>query len=99
MADFMQMMEAMKVELATEGNIQQHAMNDPLCLLYYPMRSKCYWWSIVMLLRPTVIAIAYNARNRDTGALPTAIPALHSTSLLARRSKCASSNLASKLMC
>ena len=77
----------------------RHAVTDPLSMLYYPFRPECYWWSIVLLLRPTVIAIAYNARNRDTGALPTAIPALHSTSLLARRSKCASSNLASKLMC
>ena len=44
-------------------------MTDPLCLLYYPMRRKCYWWSIVMLLRPTVIAVTYNARNRGTGLI------------------------------
>ena len=42
---------------------------DPLCLLYYPMRRECYWWSIVMLLRPTPIALAYIARDRGTGLL------------------------------
>jgi hypothetical protein len=44
-------------------------MEDPLCLLYYPMRRECYWWSIVMLLRPTVIAITFNSRNRGTGLI------------------------------
>jgi hypothetical protein len=43
MVDFMQMMEAMKTELAASGNTQQRAMRDPLCLLYYPMRRECYW--------------------------------------------------------
>ena len=69
MGDFMQMMEAMKRELAECGNTQKHAMTDPLCLLYYPMRRKCYWWSIVMLLRPSGIAIIYTARNRGTGLI------------------------------
>jgi hypothetical protein len=33
------------------------------------MRRECYWWSIVMLLRPIPIAIAYNARNRGSGLI------------------------------
>ena len=37
--------------------------------MYYPMRRDCYWWSIVLLLRPTVIAFAYEARNRGTGVI------------------------------
>jgi hypothetical protein len=44
-------------------------MQDPLCQLYYPMRRECYWWSIVMLLRPIPIAIAFNARNRGNGLI------------------------------
>lgn len=44
-------------------------MVDPLCLLYYPFNRECYWWSIVLLLRPTVIAITFNARNRGTGLI------------------------------
>ena len=44
-----------------------HAVTDPLSMLYYPFRAECYWWSIVLLLRPTVIALSYNARNRQTG--------------------------------
>lgn len=39
------------------GLRHRHALADPLCLMYYPMRRKRYWWSIVMLLRPTPIAI------------------------------------------
>ena len=42
-------------------------MTDPLSMLYYPFRAECYWWSIVLLLRPTVIALLFNARNRETG--------------------------------
>jgi hypothetical protein len=65
--DFITLMALIKHELAASGNTQLHAMRHPLCLLYYPMRRGCYWWSIVMLLRPTVIAIAYEARNRGSG--------------------------------
>jgi hypothetical protein len=32
-------------------------------------RRKHYWWSIVMLLRPTVIAVVVNARDRGTGTM------------------------------
>jgi hypothetical protein len=47
----------------------RHAVTDPLSMLYYPFTAECYWWSIVLLLRPTVIAIIFNARNRGTGLI------------------------------
>jgi hypothetical protein len=37
-------------------------------MMYYPFDNDCYWWSIMLLVRPTVIALCYNARSRDTGA-------------------------------
>jgi hypothetical protein len=51
------------------GSNQLHAMADPLCLLHYPMVTKRYWWSIVMLVRPTIIAAMYNARDRGSGLI------------------------------
>jgi hypothetical protein len=33
------------------------------------MTRGCHWWSIVMLLRPTAIAIAYNSRDRGTNSI------------------------------
>jgi hypothetical protein len=39
------------------GLRHRHALADPLCLMYYPMRRKRDWWSIVLLLRPTPIAV------------------------------------------
>ena len=33
----------MKNDLVASGNAQAHAMRDPLCLMYYPMRRDCYW--------------------------------------------------------
>jgi hypothetical protein len=38
-------------------------------MLYYPFTPDNYWWSIVLLLRPTVIAVTFNARNRGTGLI------------------------------
>jgi hypothetical protein len=62
------------VRLRTHGRVAdrregaaRHAVTDPLSMLYYPFRAECYWWSIVLLLRPAVIALSYNARNRQTG--------------------------------
>ena len=46
-------------------------MTDPLSVLYYPFKADCYWWSIILLVRPTVIAVCYNARDRDTGTTST----------------------------
>ena len=43
--DFLKMMSVMKLEMARSGNSQMHALNDPLCLLYYPMKRECYWWT------------------------------------------------------
>jgi hypothetical protein len=67
--DFLALLALLKHELVESGNTQLHAMNDPLCLMYYPMRRECYWWSIIMLIRPTVIAMAFNARSRGTGMI------------------------------
>ena len=55
------------------GNAR-HAVTDPLSMLYYPFRAERYWWSIVLLLRPTVIALLFNARNRETGVQHSHFP-------------------------
>ena len=52
-------------------------MTNPLSMLYYPFKPECYWWSIVLLLRPTVIALFYNARNRETGEHAHEAPLAH----------------------
>jgi hypothetical protein len=65
--DFMRAMVRLKRERTTSVHDQQHAVTDALSMLYYPFKAECYWWSILLLLRPTVIAIAYNARNRESG--------------------------------
>ena len=60
------------------GSNQLHAMADPLCLLHYPMVTKRYWWSIVMLVRPTIIAAMYNARDRGSGLIQVPPATAHS---------------------
>jgi hypothetical protein len=60
-------MNASNGGLPAPCDLLRYAVTDALSMLYYPFKPECYWWSIVLLARPTVIAICYNARNHDTG--------------------------------
>ena len=45
----------------------EYAARDYLSVIYYPLRRQKYWWAAVWIVRPTVIATVYNARDRGSG--------------------------------
>jgi hypothetical protein len=44
----------------------EYAARDYLSVLYYPLRRQTFWWGIVWMLRPTLVAFFYNGRDRST---------------------------------
>jgi Ca2+-binding EF-hand superfamily protein len=44
----------------------EFAALDAFSFLYYPLRRERYWWAIVWIFRPALIAIVYSARDRHT---------------------------------
>jgi hypothetical protein len=50
--DFLDMMGLMKNAAHGDHTMRDHAMGDPLCLMYYPMRRDCYWCAGAALENP-----------------------------------------------
>jgi Ca2+-binding EF-hand superfamily protein len=59
-------------ELIEAGDISdlhasEYAARDYMSIVYYPLRRQTFWWGIVWLLRPTLIAVFYNGRDPSSG--------------------------------
>ena len=66
MTDFLRLLEGLKHELAESQGVQDLALTHFICFLWYPFKTEKYWWCAMLLMRPTVIAFFYNARDRGT---------------------------------
>jgi Ca2+-binding EF-hand superfamily protein len=60
--------EMIETGVVTDFHSPEYAARDYTSVLYYPLRRQTFWWAIVWLLRPSMIAFVYNARDPSTGS-------------------------------
>ena len=59
--------EELKNKAWQDNHSAEFAARDFLSVIYYPLRRRTFWWAIIVIMRPTLIAFVYNSRNRANG--------------------------------